>query len=410
MSRGHWDRSPRPRQDPDCSSQWRFRAARTQWLGWGGGVSKEETQEFLREGHSLWRGLTTCTSGSSRDQEGVHGRPPLKGVLLRISLWWDILSVSHRTWLFPSKDADESVVHFTLWCHPYKAAPLTVRGHSAVAGLPSSYRAWVPCEAHWALPAGQQGPGAQWDLSFPHGEDLPYPLRPDLRSRAFLPSFLNWSDLSLGLSANWFSVLTQCLPVHLSGGVWLYLSRINSLLHPFLSLFLITFYIHSSVYLNVHLQKLSLFSPASMLILIQSDVKYMKKIFYSTLFTVGWKVSKLSSFYFPLKFHLQNNFSVEKRTLLQVITLMPLNYFPRFNDAPWNLRARPSPSHMFKVHCLGKQFRNQPQRCHYAVIIWLVILSFTYLMECEDVAETKRKTFYCSFSKFTPGYSFAIPA
>lgn len=31
-------------------------------------------------------------------------------------------------------------------------------------------------------------------------------------------------------------------------------------------------------------------------------------------------------------------------------------------------------------------------------------------MECEDVAETKRKTFYCSFSKFTPGYSFAIPA
>lgn len=138
-----------------------------------------------------------------------------------------------------------------------------------------------------------------------------YPLRPDLHSRSFLPSFLNWSDPSLGLSANWFSVLTQCLPVHLSGGVWL--SRINSLLHPFLSLFLITFYIHSSVYLNVHLQKLSLYSPASILILIQTDVKYMKKIFYSTLFTVGWKVSKLSSFYFPLKFHLQNNFSVEKK-------------------------------------------------------------------------------------------------
>lgn len=54
--------------------------------GWRGGVSKEETQEFLREGHSLWRGLTTCTRGSSRDEEGVRGRPPFTGVLLRISL------------------------------------------------------------------------------------------------------------------------------------------------------------------------------------------------------------------------------------------------------------------------------------------------------------------------------------
>lgn len=100
------------------------------------------------------------------------------------------------------------------------------------------------------------------------------------------------------------------------------------------------------------------------------------------------KVSKLSSFYFPLKLYIQNILSVEKRTLLQVITFMPLNYFLRFNR---NHRARPSPFRMLKVHCLERQFCNQLQRCHYAVIIWLVILSFTYLTEREDVAETKKE-------------------
>lgn len=50
-----------------------------------GVVSKEETQEFLREGQSLWRGLTSCTSGSSRDQEGAW-ETTLTGVLFRISL------------------------------------------------------------------------------------------------------------------------------------------------------------------------------------------------------------------------------------------------------------------------------------------------------------------------------------
>lgn len=201
-----------------------------------------------------------------------------------------------------------------------------------------------------------------------------------------------WTKCQLVPSLN---PMSACPPVRRS--VTLLIENQHSLLRPFLLLFLIAFYIHSSVYLNVHLKKWFLYSPASIPILIQTDVKHMKKIFYSTVFTVGWKVSKFSSFYFPLKFHLQNNFSLEKRTLLQVITLMPLNYFPCFNDAPWNLRARPSPSHMLKVRCLEKQFCNQLQRCHYAVIIWLVILSFTYLMECEDVAETKRKTWYCSF-------------
>ena len=123
------------------------------------------------------------------------------------------------------------------------------------------------------------------------------------------------------------------------------------------------------------------------------------------------KVSKLSSFYFPLKLSTQNSSSAWKGTLLQASTFMPPNYFLHFNHASGNHRAQPGPSCMLKVHCLERQFCNQPKRRHYAVIIWLGILSFTYLTEGEDAAETKKENILMLFSpKFAPGYSFAIPA
>ena len=159
------------------------------------------------------------TSGSSRDQGGMHGRPPLTGALLRTSLdGTSSVSLTGRDW-FPVRMLME--VWFTSLCDVILIKPL----HSQRKDICQRLGCLHLTELEFRAKSTGLFPLARRDLglneaSVSHVERTSlHPLRPDLHSGSFLPSFLNWSDPSLGLTAKWFTVLTQCLPVHLSGGV-----------------------------------------------------------------------------------------------------------------------------------------------------------------------------------------------
>ena len=177
MSRGHWNRSLRPRPVGRTLTVAHIWDLGLQGLSDGGGRGG-----FPRKKHrSSWERASPPGEVWARHQREQQrpGRDAWETAPHRSAFknkpWWDIFSFSYRSWLVPSEDADGSVVHFALWCHPYKAPPLTAQGHLSAAGLPSSHRAWVPCKVHWALPTGQEGPEAQWGFSFPCGEDLTSP-------------------------------------------------------------------------------------------------------------------------------------------------------------------------------------------------------------------------------------------
>lgn len=84
---------------------------------------------------------------------------------------------------------------------------------------------------------------------------------------------------------------------------------------------------------------------------------------------------KLSQLCLPLEnFAYKTFYLSEQMPSCRSAPSKPLNYSLHSNYAPGKCRNPSHPFHMLKVQCSERQFCNQPKRCHYAVIIWLVIL------------------------------------